>query len=78
MVLKKKEKVTNRQPSGSCSHGTQKQEKLIFNQVAPAHKVIKQISKLPPCGFCSPGMQKQEQPIYNQVAPARMIINNNK
>ena len=34
--------VTNLQPSDSCSHGTQNQEPLIYNQVAPAHMVIKQ------------------------------------
>ena len=32
----------NLQGSGSCSHGTLKQEQLIYNQVAPAHMVIKQ------------------------------------
>ena len=34
--------VTNLQPSDSCSHGTQNQEALIYNQVGPAHIVIKQ------------------------------------
>ena len=43
MVVKNKNKFTNLKPSGSWSHGTQKQEQLIINQVAPAHKVIKVI-----------------------------------